>query len=147
MRQLIYAIFAAVALCGSAQQAPLTTPWGENLDINSIHPEYPRPQMKRGEWLNLNGQWQYAITAKDAAKPSKFDGKINVPFAVESALSGVQRTVGADSALWYSRTFKVPAAWKGKDVLLNFGGVDWDCTCGSTERKLAATAEPILPLP
>ena len=102
----------------------IMTQWGENLDPSEVLPEYPRPQMVRGEWMNLNGLWEYAITPAEA-EPDKMDGNILVPFAVESALSGVGRAVGENEALWYEREFIVPEEWAGQRVLLNFGAVDW----------------------
>ena len=103
----------------------IMTQWADDVDPSNVLPEYPRPQMMRGNWLNLNGMWDYAISAKDASKPDVYDGQILVPFAVESALSGVGRTLTADDALWYSREFSVPKQWKGQRILLNFGAVDW----------------------
>lgn len=102
----------------------IMTQWGENLDPSEVLPEYPRPQMVRGEWMNLNGLWEYAITPAEA-EPDKMDGNILVPFAVESALSGVGRAVGENEALWYEREFIVPEEWAGQRVQLNFGAVDW----------------------
>ena len=102
----------------------IMTQWGENLDPSEVLPEYPRPQMLRGEWMNLNGLWEYAITPAEA-EPEKMDGNILVPFAVESALSGVGRAVGENEALWYEREFIVPEEWAGQRVQLNFGAVDW----------------------
>ena len=90
-------------------------------------PEYPRPQLVRGEWMNLNGPWSYAIQAC-CSNFNKSEGTIQVPFCAESPLSGVERRVGKGNALWYERTFKIPSAWKGKRVLLNFGAVDWKAT-------------------
>ncbi|MFD0795112.1 glycoside hydrolase family 2 protein [Mucilaginibacter litoreus] len=120
------------ALAGNAQQGNwhlikdrIVTPWAEKVDPKAPLPEYPRPQMVRGSWQNLNGLWDYAIVQKANAQPAKYDGKILVPFAVESALSGVGKTVGKDSMLWYKTSFKVSKALKGKDVLLHFGAVDW----------------------
>ena len=101
------------------------TEWAEKIDPANVLPEYPRPQQVRDDWQNLNGLWEYAITAKDAARPSDFDGQILVPFAVESALSGVGRSLTAEDALWYSREFTVPKDWKGRNIILNFGAVDW----------------------
>ena len=103
----------------------IMTQWSDDVDPSNVLPEYPRPQMMRENWLNLNGMWDYAISAKDASKPGVYDGQILVPFAVESALSGVGRTLTADDALWYSREFSVPKQWKGQRILLNFGAVDW----------------------
>ena len=102
----------------------IMTQWGENLDPSEVLPEYPRPQMVRGEWMNLNGLWEYAITPAEA-EPDKMDGNILVPFAVESALSGAGRAVGENEALWYEREFIVPEEWAGQRVQLNFGAVDW----------------------
>ena len=103
----------------------IMTECAEKIDPANVLPEYPRPQQVRDDWQNLNGLWEYAITAKDAARPSDFDGQILVPFAVESALSGVGRSLTAEDALWYSREFTVPKDWKGRNIILNFGAVDW----------------------
>ena len=100
------------------------TPWAENVDPSAVHQEYPRPQMVRGQWMNLNGLWDYAITPC-GSEDFVAEGKILVPFAVESALSGVGRRVDEGNELWYERTFSVPSSWKGKDILLHFGAVDW----------------------
>lgn len=102
----------------------IRTKWADDVDVKNVLPEYPRPQMVRSQWQNLNGLWDYAITKEDA-QYSAVDGKILVPFAVESSLSGVAKTVGEENALWYERTFTVPSSWRGKDVLLHFGAVDW----------------------
>lgn len=103
----------------------IKTVWAESLDPANVLPEYPRPQMVRGEWQNLNGLWEYAIKPKGGSEPATFDGNILVPFAVESSLSGVQKEVGADNELWYKREFTVPASWKNRQIALNFGAVDW----------------------
>ena len=123
---------AALLVAGSinAQQwSPagdrIRTPWAEEVSPKNSHPEYPRPQMVRSEWQSLNGLWDYAITPKSEPRPAKFDGKILVPFAVESSLSGVGRKVTPDDALWYRTTFTVPSAWKGRRLMLNFDAVDW----------------------
>jgi beta-galactosidase/beta-glucuronidase len=103
----------------------ITTPWAEKVNPKAPLPEYPRPQLVRGNWQNLNGLWSYAIIPKKLNEPSKYDGQILVPFAVESALSGVGKTVGKDSLLWYKNTISINKALKGKEVLLHFGAVDW----------------------
>ncbi|WP_440135650.1 sugar-binding domain-containing protein, partial [Chitinophaga sancti] len=104
----------------------IVTPWSEKVDPNAPLPEYPRPQLVReNSWKNLNGLWSYAITAVSQDKPAKYEGSILVPFAVESALSGVGRTVGKDSLLWYNTNISIPATMKGKEILLHFGAVDW----------------------
>ncbi|TDQ11817.1 glycoside hydrolase family 2 protein [Pedobacter metabolipauper] len=103
----------------------IATPWAEKLDPAKPLPEYPRPQLVRSNnWKNLNGLWDYAITAKDAAQPKSFDGKILVPFAVESSLSGVGKTVDKDNLLWYKTIFTLPSTMKNT-ILLHFGAVDW----------------------
>ena len=102
----------------------IRTSWAEQVDPQNPLPEYPRPQMVRTDWLNLNGLWNYAVT--DAASESfESEGKILVPFAIESSLSGVGRRIEKNEALWYEREFTIPRKWKGKNIILNFGAVDW----------------------
>ena len=116
----------------------IKTPWAETIDVENVWGEYPRPIMERSDWKNLNGLWQYAIVPAGENNPKKWDGEILVPFAVESSLSGVGKTVGADQALWYERSFTVPSSWKGKDVMLNFGAVDWQCDVWVNDVKVGA---------
>ena len=113
--------------------ARLMTPWGENIDPEKVWQEYPRPQLVRQDWMNLNGVWGYfrrdnrtRLTYESNA--SKFDQAILVPFGVESALSGIQYTdlgAVANSVLMYRRTFELTEAFRGKRTLLHFGAVDW----------------------
>ena len=123
------ALWGALAAQLHAQWKPvegrISTQWSEQVNPDNVLPEYPRPIMERTEWKNLNGLWDYAIIEKGKHSPSVFDGKILVPFAVESSLSGVAKTVGAEKELVYRRSFDVPSSWKGKRVLLHFGAVDW----------------------
>lgn len=133
MKTQFYSVLAAVmafaAPMAAQSWAPagdhIRTPWADEVSPTNAHPEYPRPQMVRPEWKSLNGLWEYSITSKDSAQPETFDGNILVPFAVESSLSGVGRTLTPEDALWYKTTFKVPSAWKGKRLMLNFEAVDW----------------------
>ena len=117
------------------KQSALTTRWAKDVKPESPLREYPRPQFVRDEWQNLNGLWKYAIRPKSEGRPDQWDGDILVPFPVESALSGVMKRVGPDNRLWYQRTFALPQTdgkvapkWADKNVLLNFGAVDWDTT-------------------
>ena len=131
MKKNFLAVLFAVALCSPtfAQWKPagdkIKTPWGEQLNPKNVLPEYPRPIMERHEWKNLNGSWNYAITKKGEAAPGNYQGEILVPFAVESSLSGVGKRINEHQELWYQRTFDVPSSWKGKQILLHFGAVDW----------------------
>lgn len=126
---MVLALWGALAVQLHAQWKPvegrISTQWSEQVNPDNVLPEYPRPIMERTEWKNLNGLWDYAIIEKGKHTPSVFDGKILVPFAVESSLSGVGKTVGAEKELVYRRSFDVPSSWKGKKVLLHFGAVDW----------------------
>ena len=126
---MVLALWGALAVQLHAQWKPvegrISTQWSEQVNPDNVLPEYPRPIMERTEWKNLNGLWDYAIIEKGKHSPSVFDGKILVPFAVESSLSGVAKTVGAEKELVYRRSFDVPSSWKGKKVLLHFGAVDW----------------------
>jgi beta-galactosidase/beta-glucuronidase len=106
---------------------PLKTRWAKDVSPENAHPEYPRPQMVRQDWLNLNGLWDFAITSKDATRAT-FQKQILVPFPVESALSGVMRPVSENDRIWYRREFEVPRKWKGRRVLLHFGAVDFEAT-------------------
>lgn len=104
----------------------ITTRWAEQVQPDQVLPEYPRPQMVREKWKNLNGLWDYAIRAKEDSVPANFDGRILVPFPIEAALSGVKKTVGENQRLWYRRVFEIPSKWRGQRILLHFGAVDWE---------------------
>ncbi len=102
------------------------TRWAEEVTPENVHAEYPRPQLVRERWRNLNGLWEFALQpALNREEPMAFDQTILVPFPPESALSGVMTRVDGQR-LWYRRTFAVPKAWAGQRVLLHFGAVDWD---------------------
>lgn len=109
-------------------QYSMSSKWTE--EVNAEHPwdQYPRPQLRRDQWTNLNGQWDYAITERSEQPPRQYDGKILVPFAVESALSGVKKLVGPDKHLWYRTSFTLPATARDERWQLHFGAVDWEAT-------------------
>lgn len=130
MKKITLTIFLLLLSWGiQAQWKPagdkIKTDWGEALNPTQVLPEYPRPQMERKDWQNLNGMWNYAIIRKGSPEPTAYDGKILVPFCAESSLSGVMKEVGENKELWYNRNFTIPQEWNGKDILLNFGAVDW----------------------
>jgi len=102
------------------------TPWAEAVTPTTAWCEYPRPQFVRERWQNLNGLWQYAICPRANATPDAWDGEILVPYAVESALSGVARSVSPSQRLWYRREFARPAAWRNSRILLHFGAADYE---------------------
>ena len=144
---LVVMVAAAAAVATQDRQATGWKPVEGKLlsrfarDVSPANPlpEYPRPQLVRSAWLSLNGLWQYAIRPKDAEGPgASYDGAILVPFAPESSLSGVGKTVGPDNRLWYRRTFRVPPAWAGKRVWLRFDAVDWDATVIVNGKKVGS---------
>ncbi|MFC9531733.1 PA14 domain-containing protein [Streptomyces sp. NPDC056975] len=117
----------------------LSTKWADEVGPKNAHPEYPRPQLTRDAWQNLNGEWQFAA-AKSSDKPpvgKQLGEKILVPYPVESQLSGIERH---EDRMWYRRTFTVPAGWKvgdGKRLQLNFGAVDWQSEVYVNGKKVA----------
>lgn len=108
------------------QIAPIQTPWDSQIDPEHVLPEYPRPQLVRDPWLNLNGQWDWALTGINEPQPSQWSGKILVPFCFESESSGVNREILADQWMWYHRTFDTPQDWRGQRVWMNFEASDWE---------------------
>ncbi|WP_406427150.1 PA14 domain-containing protein [Streptomyces sp. NBC_00147] len=117
----------------------LSTKWADEVGPKNAHPEYPRPQLTRDAWQNLNGEWQFAA-AKSGDKPpvgKQLGEKILVPYPVESQLSGIERH---EDRMWYRRTFTVPKGWKvgnGKRLQLNFGAVDWQSEVYVNGTKVA----------
>lgn len=133
MNQIILTLlFAAGSILSAPAQAwqpagdKIKTAWADKVDPACPLPEYPRPTLVRPAWQNLNGHWDYAIRPADAPQPELFDGKILVPYPVESSLSGVQRRLAENEVLWYERRFTVPAEWRQGALLLHFGAVDWE---------------------
>ncbi|MGC3948565.1 MAG: glycoside hydrolase family 2 TIM barrel-domain containing protein [Chryseolinea sp.] len=133
MKKILSAAFISLALCANAQSTwkpvdgKIATTWSKQVNPSNTLSEYPRPQLVREGWTNLNGLWDYAIRPAQDSTPSSFDGKILVPFAIEASLSGVGKNVGTENRLWYRRSVTLPATAKGKNVLLHFGAVDWRC--------------------
>ncbi len=141
---LVYGLFLIASASISQSKwsivsGKIKSPWADSVNPSNVLPDYPRPQMQRSAWVNLNGFWQYAILPKtiDENIPSSFQGNILVPFAIESTLSGVGKTVGKDSILWYQRTISIPSNKKNKKVLLHFGAVDWRSDIYVNGNKIA----------
>lgn len=109
-------------------EGKIKTSWADQVNLAAPLPEYPRPQMIREQWLNLNGLWDYAIRPKETTVVTSYDGKILVPFPVESALSGVGKTVGKESVVVYRHSVTLPSGFRNHKVLLHFGAADWRCT-------------------
>lgn len=115
------------------------TSWAKDVSPTSALPEYPRPQMERTKWLNLNGLWDHTITDKNqTSAPQTYAGQILVPFCFESALSGVMKPFLPTQRLWYHRQFIIPASWAGQRVLLHFGAVDWEARVYLNGRDLGS---------
>ena len=117
-------------------EGTIMTRWAREVSPDNVLPEYPRPQMVRADWMNLNGLWEYAIQPRNESAPDTYNGRILVPFPVESAMSGVKKRVGQDNRLWYRRYFQVPEMWSGQQVILHFGAVDWETTVWLDGREL-----------
>ncbi len=130
----VYALVLLLSINGFAQTSAwkpvsgkIMTEWAGQVDPGKVLPEYPRPQMVRDNWINLNGLWDFAIVPETNTRPVSYQGKILVPFPVESALSGVGKPVGKENQLWYRRTVRIPSSMRKGTVLLHFGAVDWKC--------------------
>ncbi|MBS4071130.1 MAG: beta-galactosidase [Algoriphagus sp.] len=126
MKKILLLLFVFVSQVSFSQTARLKTPWTDQVSKEAPHSEYPRPQLVRSSWQNLNGPWDYAILPKGSLPEIGFAGKITVPFPVESYLSGVQKAVGPENELWYEKTVDLTLDRKGKRVLLHFGASDWE---------------------
>ena len=106
----------------------IKTEWADKLTPDNVWQSYPRPQLTRAEWMNLNGLWNYSVTGHDVKKKSvEYSGQILVPFAIESSLSGVMKSFLPTDKLWYKRNFSIDEKWKNKDIILHFGAVDYEC--------------------
>ena len=148
----ILAICGILAFCHTelqaqfkTKQAPIMTKWAKEVNIDSPHPEYPRPQMERNNWMNLNGVWEFQRSADANEEPpfgKKLDEKILVPFPVESALSGIMEQL---NRFWYRRTFEIPSDWDGKKILLHFGAVDYEAEVFVNGKKMGLHKGGYLP--
>lgn len=116
----------------------IKTAWSEKIDVNNVLKEYPRPIIERPNWKNLNGLWNFAIRPQGSISPTEYDGKILVPFAVESSLSGVMKEVGAKNEVWYQTDFSIPLNWNDKRMLLHFGAVDWKADVWVNDIKVGS---------
>lgn len=142
MRHLLVGLLCCLASASPAlaqewkpAKGPLATKWAKDVDPDKVLPDYPRPQLVREAWLNLNGVWQFAEAKEDDKPPvgKKLDGRILVPFPIESALSGVMKPI---RRAWYRRRFTVPKEWAGKRTLLHFGAVNWESTIWVNGKEL-----------
>lgn len=122
----------------------MITKWGARLEQEMVLQEYPRPQMMRDSYLNLNGIWSYAITESEHY-PEKWDGAILVPFSPECILSGVERTLYSHQTLWYQRTFLLPDAFNKGRVILHFGAVDQEAVVYINHREVGRHTGGYLP--
>ncbi|UJH67844.1 glycoside hydrolase family 2 protein [Allomuricauda sp. SCSIO 65647] len=141
-KRMLFFLALLVISTVSAQWKPaggkIKTPWAAQVNPESPLPKYPRPIMVRTDWKSLNGLWDYAITDYGSQKPQKFDGKILVPFPVESSLSGVMKQVGSDKEVWYETRFTVSPDWRDESILLHFGAVDWKADVWLNDIKIGS---------
>ncbi|MCH5219162.1 MAG: beta-galactosidase [Muribaculaceae bacterium] len=138
IRLAVVAILSTLVLTDAYAGDKIQSRWADEIDTAQPWNVYPRPMLERDNWKNLNGYWQYAIVPQKAGLPTEWQGDILVPYAVESSLSGVERRVRDNEALWYNRTFTVPSSWKGQDIMLNFGAVDWSCEVWVNDIKVGS---------
>lgn len=142
MKNLFYLLTGALLLFSCSDSAAkkvkgkLKTEWSKDVTSQNVWQQYPRPQLKRDLWKNLNGNWKYTITKRTKKIPSGWDGDILVPFAVESQLSGVQKFVGHKQMLWYKREFSVPENWKANRIILHFEASDWETNVWINGKKV-----------
>lgn len=124
-----FVLLLVVSSLSGQEYAPagnrIMTSWGEEVTPDNVWQEYPRPQLQRDAWLNLNGLWEYSLQSRNEAMPARYEGEILVPFCIESALSGIGKKMLPEDRLWYRRNFRIPADWKEKRVILHFEAVDW----------------------
>jgi len=133
----VFCLFAATAAGWNIKGDKIKTEWADKINPKNVWQDYPRPQLKRAEWINLNGLWKYVVTnISEMEKPMNFDDEILVPFAIESALSGVAKTFTPNDKLWYRREFTLNPEWKGKQIILHFGAVDYECEVWINDKSV-----------
>lgn len=141
-RVLLLCVFSMTVTTLLAQWKPvgnkLKTVWTEKIEVDNVLGQYPRPLMERPDWKNMNGLWDYAIRPVGSPVPTNYDGKILVPFPVESSLSGVMKEVGDKNELWYRTDFIIPPNWNAKRLLLHFGAVDWKTDVWINDIKIGS---------
>lgn len=132
IRWTFFLLFFVIQLPLNAQwkalDGTISSPWKSQVNPENAWTEYPRPQLIRRDWKNLNGLWDYAIRPKGGSRPGQADGQILVPYCIESSLSGVGKALMPDQELWYNRKIEIPADWRGKNIMLHFGAVDYKTT-------------------
>lgn len=127
------------AIAWNVKGDKIKTEWAEKVTPGNVWQNYPRPQLKRTAWVNLNGLWEYSVTNLSVQKKSvKYEDKILVPFAIESALSGVAKTFTPEDKLWYRRELSVNSDLKGKQTILHFGAVDYECTVWVNNKEVGS---------
>ncbi len=137
---LLFFSFTSISYSQDANWFPVRTTiesvWARKIDPKNLQDAYPRPTLKREEWINLNGLWKFSTTGRDAQKPDGYQRHILVPFAPESNLSGVGIKIGPDDKIWYNREFIIPEHWSGKFIKLHFGASDYETTVFVNGKKV-----------
>lgn len=123
----------------------IKTRWADKIDIEKPLAEYPRPQLVRNDWQCLNGKFDFTVTSKTEEIPRDFDSEIIVPFAPETYLSGIERTVEPDEYIWYRKKFILDDCFEGKRTLLHFEAVDWRCMVYVNEKPVGTHQGGYLP--
>lgn len=125
---LLLVIISLPVFAWSPKGDKIKTKWATEVTPQNVWQAYPRPQLKRTDWKNLNGSWEYQITNMAARKNTvKYGSEILVPFAIESSLSGVAQLFTPTNKLWYRKEFTIEPSWTGKQIILHFGAVDYEC--------------------
>jgi len=122
----------------------MNTEWTDSVDRNAPFPEYPRPQLVRREWVNLNGQWDFTVT-DSGRHPKTYDGVITVPFSPETSLSGTHHVTKTGESLWYRRKITLPETFSGKRVILHFDAADQEATVWVNASQVAHHVGGYLP--